>query len=44
MTGRVKDMIMDPEQTGRLTEVIGAATTGCRPSTRRCSITSRPDA
>ena len=23
MTGRVRDMIMDPQQTGRLTEVVG---------------------
>ena len=44
MTGRVKDMIMDPQQTGRLPEVIAErlATTACRPSTRRSSTTSRP--
>jgi twitching motility protein PilT len=43
MTGRVKDMIMDPSQTGRCPRSSPtAATTGCRPSTRRCSTTSRP--
>jgi twitching motility protein PilT len=43
MTGRVRDMIMDPDETGRLREVIAeASTTGCRRSTRRCSATARP--
>ena len=46
MTGRVRDMIMDPEQTGRLHRGHRRrrATTGCRRSTRRCSTTSRPAA
>ena len=39
MTGRVRDMIVDPSQTGKLMEVhrLGPATTACRSSTRRCS-------
>ena len=39
MTGRVQDMIMNPEETGQAPggHRRGRATTGCRPSTRRCS-------
>ncbi len=45
MTGRVRDMIIDPEQTGRLArgDLRGRATTACRRSTRRCCTISRPD-
>ena len=40
MTGRVRDMIMNPEETGKLPRSSPRApTTACRPSTRRCSTT-----
>ena len=43
MTGRVRDMIMNPEETGKLPEVVSEVpTTTCRPSTRRCCTTFRP--
>ena len=43
MTGRVRDMIMNPEETGKLPRSSPRApSTGCRPSIRRCSTTSRP--
>ena len=46
MTGRVRDMIMDPDadRQARPRSSPRAATTGCRPSTRRCSSTCRPAA
>ena len=44
MTGRVRDMIKDPEQTGQARggRSPTAPTTACRPSTRPSSATSRP--
>ncbi len=46
MTGRVRDMIIDPDadRQARRGDHHAAATTACRPSTRRCSATSRPAA
>ena len=41
VTGRVQDLILNPAETGRITEVIGEGSysTECRPSTRHCSAT-----
>jgi len=37
VTGRVQDLILNPEETGKITEVIAeASTTVCAPSTSRC--------
>jgi hypothetical protein len=34
-TGRIKDFIMDPDQTGQLqTAIVEASITGCRTSTK----------
>ena len=46
MTGRVRDMIIDPDadRPPARGDRRGRATTACRPSTRRCSSTARPGA